>query len=84
MDPRTEGLTTVITAAGLNCKPKQNPLNSTLDAIICVFQSKLQLSYRVFLRINGFPEKILPQQITVKFSVISIFSTTEIHFHCQT
>lgn len=36
MDPSTKGLTTVITAAGLNCKPKQKPPNSTLRAIICV------------------------------------------------
>lgn len=84
MDRSTKGLTTVITAAGLNCKPKQKPPNSTLRAIICVFQSKLELSYRVFLRINGFQSKILPQQTVVEFTVISIFSDTEIHFHCQT
>lgn len=35
MDLSTEGLTTV-TAAELNCKPKQKPPNSTLRAIICV------------------------------------------------
>ena len=83
MDLSTKGLTTVITAAGLNCKPTQNPHplhNSTLR----VFQSMLELSYRVFLRINGFQCKILPQQTAVEFTVISIFSDTKIHFHCQT
>lgn len=83
MDPSTKGLTTVITAARLNCKPKQKPPNSTLRAIICVFQSKLELSYRVFSGINGFQSKILPQQTVVELTVKSIFSDTEIHFHCQ-
>ncbi len=57
MDPSTKGLTTVITAAGLNCKPKQKPPKSTLHAIICVFKSKLQLSYKVFLKDKWIPKQ---------------------------
>lgn len=69
MDPSTKGLTTEITAAGLNRPPKQTPHCSLLT----VFHSRLELSDGVFSRLNWFQRRTLPQQMAVEFTVRSLF-----------
>lgn len=68
MDPSTKGLTTEITAAGLNRQPKQ----TQLCLLLTVFQSRLELSDGRFSRLNWFQRRTLPQQMSVKFAVRTI------------
>lgn len=79
MDPSTKGLTTEITAAGLNCQPKQ----TQHCLLLTVFHSKLELSDGLSSRLNWFQRRTLPQQMALEFTVRTLFSDTAIHFYCQ-